>query len=121
MVTRRQEGATDVADATERSPSTVPARANPDGETPGRYAWVEPTIWTPRMVQALQSGVKGGRWYSVIDKVLTLRSLEAAFARVKANKGGVGVDHVVEVGGAGPLNQRQSGPGGAGLGRGGRN
>ena len=46
------------------------------------------------MVQALQNGVKGGRWYSVIDKVLTLRSLEAAFARVKANKGGVGVDHV---------------------------
>ena len=94
MVTRRQEGATDVANATERSPSTVPARANPDGETPGRYAWVEPTIWTPRMVQALRDGVKGGRWYSVIDKVLTLRSLEAAFARVKANKGGVGVDHV---------------------------
>ena len=94
MVTRRQEGATDVAEATERSPSTVPARAIPDGETPGRYAWVEPTIWTPRMVQALQNGVKGGRWYSVIDKVLTLRSLEAAFARVKANKGGVGVDHM---------------------------
>ena len=46
------------------------------------------------MVQALQNGVKGGRWYSVIDKVLTLRSLEAAFARVKANKGGVGVDHM---------------------------
>lgn len=94
MVTRRQEGATDVANATERSPSTVPGRANHDGETPGPYAWAEPTIWTPRMVQALQSGVKGGRWYSVIDKVLTLRSLEAAFARVKANKGGVGVDHM---------------------------
>ena len=80
MVTRRQEGATEVANATERSPSTVPAGATRDGKTPGRYAWVEPTIWTPRMVQALQNGVKGGRWYSVIDKVLTLRSLEALAA-----------------------------------------
>ena len=80
--------------ATERSPSTVPARANPDGETPGQHPWAEPTIWTPRMVQALQNGVKGGRWYSLIDKVLTPRSLEAAFARVKANKGGAGVDHM---------------------------
>jgi len=46
------------------------------------------------MVQALQNGVKGGVWYSLIDKVLTPRSLEAAFARVKANKGGAGVDHM---------------------------
>ncbi len=45
------------------------------------------------MVQALDDGVKGGRWYSLMDKVLTPRSLEAAFARVKANKGGAGVDH----------------------------
>jgi len=93
-MTGRQEGATEVANATERSPSTVPAGANRDGETPGRYAWVEPTIWTPRMVQALNDGVKGGRWYSLMDKVLTPRSLEAAFARVKANKGGAGVDHM---------------------------
>ena len=71
MVTRRQEGATEVANATERSPSTVPAGATRDGKTPGRYAWVEPTIWTPRMVQALQNGVKGGRWYSALVKHLT--------------------------------------------------
>ncbi len=93
-MTGRQEGATEVAMATERSPSTVPAGATHDGKTPGRYAWVEPTIWTPRMVQALDEGVKGGRWYSLMDKALTPRSLEAAFARVKANKGGAGVDHM---------------------------
>lgn len=93
-MTGRQEGATDVANATERAPSTVPARATPDGETPGQHAWAEPTIWTPRMVQALRDGVKGGRWYSLIDKLLTPQSLEAALTRVKANRGGAGVDHM---------------------------
>jgi RNA-directed DNA polymerase len=46
------------------------------------------------MVQALQNGVKGNVWYSLWDKVITLRALEGAFAQVKANKGAAGVDHV---------------------------
>ncbi|MFO0646919.1 MAG: group II intron reverse transcriptase/maturase [Polyangiales bacterium] len=55
---------------------------------------MEPTIWTPRMVQALDDGVKGGKWYSLWDKVIAPRALEAAFAKVKANDGAAGVDHV---------------------------
>ena len=46
------------------------------------------------MVQALVDGVKGGKWYSLWDKVIALRTLEAAFAKVKANDGAAGVDHV---------------------------
>ena len=43
---------------------------------------------------ALESGVKGGRWYTLMDKVCALPTLRAAFARVKANRGAAGVDHV---------------------------
>ena len=46
------------------------------------------------MLTALETGVKGDRWFSLIDKVYAPRTLEAAFVRVKANRGSAGVDHV---------------------------
>jgi RNA-directed DNA polymerase len=46
------------------------------------------------MLTALERGVKGGQWFSLIDKVYARRTLAAAFARVKANRGAAGVDHV---------------------------
>jgi RNA-directed DNA polymerase len=46
------------------------------------------------MLIALEEGVKGGVWFSLIDKVASKRNLEAAARRVIANKGGAGVDHV---------------------------
>ncbi len=46
------------------------------------------------MLTTLVEGVKGGKWYSLMDKVHAERTLRAAFARVKANKGSSGVDHV---------------------------
>ena len=45
------------------------------------------------MLTALEQGVKGGVWFSLIDKVYAPRTLQAAFARVKANGGAAGVDH----------------------------
>jgi len=45
------------------------------------------------MLTALQHGVKGGVWFSLIDKVYAERNLRAAFAKVKVNRGGPGVDH----------------------------
>jgi RNA-directed DNA polymerase len=44
------------------------------------------------MLTALEHGVKGGKWYSLMDKVHSQANLLAAFAQVKANKGGPGVD-----------------------------
>src|SRR6266480_762639 len=38
------------------------------------------------------SGVKGGIWFSLIDKVYQPGNLRAAFAKVKANQGAAGVD-----------------------------
>jgi RNA-directed DNA polymerase len=55
---------------------------------------VEPTVWTERMLTALIQGVKGGKWFSLIDKVHPERTLRAAFQQVAANEGAAGVDHV---------------------------
>jgi RNA-directed DNA polymerase len=46
------------------------------------------------MLTALEVGVKGGKWYSLIDKVATLSNLKSAFAQVKRKQGSAGVDHV---------------------------
>jgi RNA-directed DNA polymerase len=46
------------------------------------------------MLTALEQGVRGGRWYTLMDKVAALPTLRTAFARVKANRGAAGVDHV---------------------------
>ncbi len=44
------------------------------------------------MLAALGNGVKGNKWFSLIDKVYRLRTLEAAWQDVKRNKGAAGVD-----------------------------
>ena len=78
----------------EAEPAAVPARAKQAGEIQGRWSWVEPSVWTERMLTALEKGVKGGKWYSLIDKVSSLRNLRSAFAQVKRNDGSAGVDRV---------------------------
>jgi RNA-directed DNA polymerase len=45
------------------------------------------------MLTALEEGVKGGKWFSLMDKVYAGRNLESAFVKVKANRGSAGVDH----------------------------
>jgi RNA-directed DNA polymerase len=45
------------------------------------------------MLTALEAGVKGGKWFSLMDKVYAPGNLQAAFAEVKANGGAAGVDH----------------------------
>lgn len=46
------------------------------------------------MVSALGNGVKGGRWYSLMDKVYAPATLAAAWARVRVRRGAAGVDGV---------------------------
>jgi RNA-directed DNA polymerase len=77
----------------EHPPTSVPARASHVGDARARWAWTEPSVWTDRMLTALEDGVRGGKWYSLMDKVYSLRNLRAAFAKVKANRGAAGVDH----------------------------
>ena len=44
------------------------------------------------MLTALEEGVKGGVWYSLIDKVWFPRNLWSAWSETAANKGSPGVD-----------------------------
>jgi len=46
------------------------------------------------MLAALAQGVKGGKWYSLIDKLYPVDTLGQAFTRVATNRGAAGVDHV---------------------------
>lgn len=46
------------------------------------------------MLGALETGVRGGKWHSLYDKVYGLSNLKAAWQRVKANQGGGGVDRM---------------------------
>ena len=54
------------------SPAAVSERAIRAGEIHEaslphqEWSWVEPRIWTERMLAALAAGVKGGKWYSLI-------------------------------------------------------
>ncbi len=43
-----------------------------------RWAFAEPTVWTDRMLKALEEGVKGNKWFSLIDKVVRPTTLQAA-------------------------------------------
>src|SRR5487761_1745506 len=95
-----QEGGDVTDEPTERQPVTVSERTQQAGEIQNleairaRWNWVEPEVWTERMLTALEQGVKGGKWFRLIDKVYALPNLRKAFARVKANDGAAGVDQV---------------------------
>lgn len=78
----------------EHTPKSVPATATQFGYDLLRWAWVEPAVWTERMLTALEQGVKGGCWFSLIDKVCSERCLLAAAYQVEANQGAAGMDHV---------------------------
>ena len=49
-------------------------------------------MWNERMLAALVNGVKGGKWFSLIDKVYRKQTLKVAWNKVKDNAGAVGVD-----------------------------
>ena len=77
----------------EGQPATVSETAKPAGESRARWAWGEPEVWTERMLTALEQGVRGGKWHSLIDKVYAIGNLLRSYQRVAANRGAAGVDH----------------------------
>ena len=74
-------------------PATVPFTATPAGEPPRVSDWANRSVWTERMLTALEQGVRGGRWHTLIDKVYGPLTLYAASERVIANGGAAGVDY----------------------------
>lgn len=79
-------------DMQQQQPPTVPEKAHPGGDIRARWPWVEGSVWTDRMLEALETGFRGGRWFRLIDKVYAERTLQRSWERVSANGGSAGVD-----------------------------
>ena len=92
----RQEGGSgkvSMRQSEEREVTEVPGGAKQVADAPiNKWKWVEATVWTDRMLAALDNGVKGNKWFSLIDKVHRPATLKSAWSRVKANRGAAGVD-----------------------------
>ena len=67
-------------------------RAKQGREVAQEWEWTEASVWTERMLATLERGIKGGKWFSLIDKVWKRENLESATKQVLRNKGGAGVD-----------------------------
>ena len=82
--------------AQETPPSSVPATAQQDGELQRylRWQWTESSVWTDRMLTALDEGVKGGKWFRLVDKVFATGNLTSSYSKVAGNQGAPGVDRV---------------------------
>jgi RNA-directed DNA polymerase len=83
----------------EHTPATVPlaqqaGTTDADRAIRSRWRWVEPCVWTVRMLTALEQRVKGTPWFRLFDKVFAERNLLTAFQQVARNDGAAGVDHV---------------------------
>ena len=78
---------------TDQRPTTVPFGATPAGQPPSIEEWANRIVWNDRMLNALQKGVRGGKWHTLIDKVYNPLELAAASLSVLGNEGAAGVDH----------------------------
>jgi len=80
----------------ETTPPQVPAKANPGGQVEElrEQLGADPLVWTDSMLTALKSGVKGGKWFSLKDKVYRRRTLLHAWHIVNRRRGSGGVDQV---------------------------
>jgi RNA-directed DNA polymerase len=77
--------------------SLVSETTRRDADTLGscvQRKFVPTSIWTEAMLAALERGVKGGKWHSLIDKVSRLETLALGWAQVERNAGAAGVDRV---------------------------
>jgi RNA-directed DNA polymerase len=89
----RQEGGNVKDKLMQTQAPGVLERAKQGAEAHDRdWSWVEATVWTERMLSALGNGVKGNKWFSLMDKAERLTTLAAAWRKVASNRGAAGVD-----------------------------
>ncbi len=69
--------------------ATPPQQA---GKAHDPWWWVEPSVWTERMLTRLAQSEPTTVWFRLWDKVLSERNLQAAFWAVWRNEGAAGVD-----------------------------
>jgi len=73
---------------------SVPVRDKQAEEDLWQRHKAERGVWTEPMLAALERGLKGNKWFSLIDKVWSERTLELAWEKVKSNAGACGVDGI---------------------------
>ena len=78
----------------ETTSARVPDRDKQAEEDPWRRYGAKRGVWTEPMLAALERGLKGNKWFSLIDKVTAMRTLELAWAKVRSNAGVCGVDGI---------------------------
>ena len=66
----------------EKAISSVLETATQETDIHARWAWLEASVWTKPMLTALENGVKGGKWFSLMDKVYALATLQAAWQQI---------------------------------------
>lgn len=67
-------------------------RAKQGRDVPTRWAWTEASVWSERMLATLETGITGGKWYSLVDKVWKMENLQSSVRTVARNQGAGGVD-----------------------------
>jgi RNA-directed DNA polymerase len=72
----------------------VPATGKQGEEDLWQRHKAERGVWSEKMLVALEEGVKGNVWFSLIDKVYADRTLELAWDKVQSNAGACGVDGI---------------------------
>ena len=76
----------------------VPPGVSPGDKQAEEDLWqrhkAERGVWTKPMLAALARGLKGKKWFSLIDKVSTERILQLAWEKVRRNAGACGVDGI---------------------------
>ena len=50
--------------------SSVLAITKQETDSHDRWSWVEASVWTKPMPLALENGVKGGKWFSLMDRMV---------------------------------------------------
>ena len=77
----------------DKEPPIVTEKPKQGGDTYVRWTWVEPAVWTERMLITLETGIEGGKWFALMDKVWSRKNLRRAAEKVINNGGSAGIDH----------------------------
>lgn len=79
----------------EARPASVPAKPDKQaGDALGALYQGERGVWNEKMLRTLARGVEGGKWFSLIDKVYSERTLSLAWEKVRSNAGACGIDGI---------------------------
>ena len=81
--------------SSQTKPATVAAAPTPAGENTRRKLALSlgsSAVWTERLLDTLERGIKGGQWHGLIDKVWDEKHLLLAAWSVLRKDGAAGVD-----------------------------